>query len=450
MLTTNTELFYPDLMEVVNLFEEGAVLSIVHTGRNDGSFYEHTVAVEDGRFSYAYPRSENASATEEKRLFKRSAKLAVYRALSDYTGKRMPWGSLTGIRPTKLAYQNNADFERFFLDEMLVSPEKTALVGRILQAQKGVYEKDDDNCDFFVGIPFCPSRCAYCSFVSGDIRKNAALVQPYVDTLIKEIETSKSLVKKLRSVYVGGGTPVALPLSELKRVLDAIGPQRVEYTVEAGRPDAINAENVALLKEYGVTRICLNPQTFQDKTLERIGRRHTVRDLYDCYPLTDGFSVNMDLIAGLPRENFEDFRDSLDRCTELEPDNITVHTLALKRGSVLKEATDRLPAGEVERMVEYAQETLSAKGYEPYYLYRQKYMAGNLENTGYTKRGKACVYNIDVMEEIAQNVACGANAVSKAVFGGGERIERYGAPKDISSYIAKIDRIIEEKQKLFP
>lgn len=437
-------------MEVVNLFEEGAALSVTHEASRTDSSYTHAVAVGERRYAYAYPRPKDASATEEKRLFKRSAKLAVYRALSDYTGKQMPWGSLTGIRPTKLAYQQGAEFEGFFRDEMLVSPEKTALVGRILKAQEGVYRKDDENCDFFVSIPFCPSRCTYCSFVSGDIRKNAALVEPYVAALTKEIAAFKPLVKKLRSVYVGGGTPVALPLPALKRVLDAIGPQQVEYTVEAGRPDAIDAENIALLKDYGVTRICLNPQTFQDKTLERIGRKHTVRDLYDRYPLTEGFSVNMDLIAGLPGETFEDFRDSLDRCAALGPDNITVHTLALKRGSALKEETDRLPAGEVERMVEYAQEALSRKGYEPYYLYRQKYMAGNLENTGYTKRGRACVYNIDVMEEIAQNIACGANAVSKAVFNGGERIERYGAPKDIPSYIAKIDRIIEEKHKLFP
>ena len=212
---------------------------------------------------------------------------------------------------------------------------------------------------------------------------------------------------------------------------------------------AISRENLTLLRDYGVTRICLNPQTFQDRTLRLIGRNHTVRDIYDRYPLTKGFSVNMDLIAGLPGERFADFKDSIDRCIELDPDNVTVHTLCLKRGAALKEETDRLPAGEVAEMVEYAHAALAERGYRPYYLYRQKYMAGNLENTGYAKPGTACVYNVDIMEEIAQNVACGANAVSKAVFGGGERIERYGSPKDIPSYLAKLDRIIEEKRKLF-
>ena len=448
-MLTNLTALYPDLMEVVNLFEGGAELNISHVFEQKDGVYAHAVAVEGVPFSFSYPRPDNPSEREEKRLLKRSAKLAVYRALSSYTGKRMPWGSLTGIRPTKLAYKQGADFERFFREEMLVSPEKTALIAQILDAQRGIYEKNDDNGDLFVGIPFCPSRCAYCSFVSGDIRKNAALVEPYVEALVREIAASKSLVKKLRSVYIGGGTPVALPFPLLRKVLDAVGPQSVEYTVEAGRPDAISRENLALLRDYGVTRICLNPQTFQDRTLRLIGRNHTVRDIYDRYPLTKGFSVNMDLIAGLPGERFADFKDSIDRCIELDPDNVTVHTLCLKRGAALKEETDRLPAGEVAEMVEYAHAALAERGYRPYYLYRQKYMAGNLENTGYAKPGTACVYNVDIMEEIAQNVACGANAVSKAVFGGGERIERYGSPKDIPSYLAKLDRIIEEKRKLF-
>ena len=263
-------------MEVVNLFEGGAELNISHVFEQKDGAYAHAVAVEGVPFFFSYPRPDNPSEREEKRLLKRSAKLAVYRALSSYTGKRMPWGSLTGIRPTKLAYQQGADFERFFREEMLVSPEKTALIAQILDAQRGIYEKNDDNGDLFVGIPFCPSRCAYCSFVSGDIRKNAALVEPYVEALVREIAASKPLVKKLRSVYIGGGTPVALPFPLLRKVLDAVGPQSAEYTVEAGRPDAISRENLALLRDYGVTRICLNPQTFQDRTLRLIGRNHTV------------------------------------------------------------------------------------------------------------------------------------------------------------------------------
>ena len=206
-----------------------------------------------------------------------------------------------------------------------------------------------------------------------------------------------------------------------------------------------------LLKKYGVNRICINPQTFNDKTLKVIGRKHTAEDIYRKYALAKefGFTVNMDLIAGLTGESFEDFKFSLDKAVELDPDNITVHTLSLKKGSKLKESTDRLPEGEISKMIDYSVYKLINNGFNPYYMYRQKYMAGNLENTGYTKKGKACVYNVDVMEEITDNLACGANAVTKKLIISENRIERYGAPKDIKTYIEKVDKIIEEKNKFF-
>ena len=224
----------------------------------------------------------------------------------------------------------------------------------------------------------------------------------------------------------------------------------VEYTVEAGRPDAINKENLAILKDFGVTRICVNPQTFSNKTLELLGRNHSAEQVIEKYALAKGdFDINMDLIAGLQGETFEDFEKSLSTAISLNPENLTVHTLCIKKGSSLAEETARLPEGEVEKMVEYAHDTLSSAGYNPYYLYRQKYMAGNLENTGYTKPGKACVYNVDVMEEISQNVACGANAVSKRVFNGGERIERLASPKDLQTYLQKAPTIMQNKEKFF-
>ena len=367
----------------------------------------------------------------------------------------MPWGALTGIRPTKLAYQqirDTGEFEEFFTGVMKVSEEKTSLVKSVIETQKGIWEIDDDNTDFFVFIPFCPSRCKYCSFISADVKSAQKYVDSYVDTLIDEINYSTRFVKKLKSIYIGGGTPVALSNENLEKVLKAVSKVNtgVEFTVEAGRPDAITKENLQILKDYGVTRICINPQTFSDKTLKVLGRNHTALDVIEKYQLAkDSFSVNMDLIAGLTGECFEDFKYSLDTALFLSPDNITVHTLCIKKGSYLAETSERLSGEMVSEMVDYARQTLTQGGYNPYYLYRQKYMAGNLENVGYTKPQRACVYNIDVMEEISSTVACGANAISKRVFNGGERIERSASPKDVKTYIEKMPIIKEQKAKLF-
>ena len=422
---------------------------IIHSAREESGFFINEVNVEGKPYSFA-DRHAYSGELEHKRYFRRYAKLSLYRALSGYTGEKLEWGALTGIRPVKFAYSEGENWREVMGEEMGVSPEKLDMVGRIIEEQKGIYSQSGENADFFVGIPFCPSRCAYCSFVSNEIGREKQIPQ-YVDALCREIEATKPLFKKYRSFYVGGGTPVSLPIRDTERILKAIGNPAVEYTVEAGRPDCITDEVLALLKENGVTRICVNPQTFNDKTLEEIGRKHTARDIFDKYALARkyGFDINMDLIAGLPGENFEDFKYSLDAAAELSPENLTVHTLSLKKGSVLKGKAERLPAGEIKKMIDYSAYKLINEGFSPYYMYRQKYMAGNLENTGYTKKGKACVYNVDVMEEISSNPACGANGVSKRLFKEDDRIERYGAPKDIKTYVEKIDKIIAEKTEFF-
>lgn len=443
----------PDLKEVENLF--GGEFNIRHRFSQSPNKVVNTVTVNGQTYAYGnvVPTFENA--TKEKRFVKRYAKLSLYKALANFTGKDMPWGALTGIRPTKLAYQQleeNGEFEDFFTSTMKVSQQKTALTKAVLDTQKSYYEKNDQNTDFFVFIPFCPTRCKYCSFISADIKHAYKYVNDYVDALVREIEYSAKFVKNLRSIYVGGGTPVSLPNDKLIKVLTALEKinKGVEFTVEAGRPDAITKENLQILKDFGVTRICVNPQTFSNKTLEILGRKHTAEQVVEKYFLAkDLFDVNMDLIAGLEGETQEDFANSLNKAIFLSPENITVHTLCVKRGSSLAEQTERLTAGEVEKMVDYAHQSLSQAGYNPYYLYRQKYMAGNLENVGYAKEGKVCVYNVDVMEEISQNVACGANAVSKRVFNGGERIERLASPKDIQTYLSKLPVILENKEKFY-
>ncbi len=455
MIETKLPEFLNDLKEVENLFDGAKDLTIRHLFADKGGRVVNTVIVGGNCYAFGNLMPENGTEIEKKRLTKRYVKLAVYRALSKHYNKQLPWGALTGIRPTKLAYQQleqTGEFTEFFTDTMQVSKAKTELTQKVISTQSGIYQKNDDNTDFFVFIPFCPTRCKYCSFISSDMRTAEKYVDEYIDALVYEIEKSARLIKKLRSIYIGGGTPVALSDKRLEKVLNALDKINtgVEYTVEAGRPDRITESNLKLLKEHGVTRICVNPQTFNDKTLERIGRSHTALDVYKKYDLAKGlFDVNMDLIAGLDGETFDDFKFSLDKAIELSPEDITVHTLCIKRGSKLSETEERLSGEQVSKMVDYANESLLSAGYNPYYLYRQKYMAGNLENVGYCKDKKACVYNIDVMEEIAQNIACGANAITKRVFNGGERIERTASPKDVPTYIQKINEILDRKNKLF-
>ena len=455
MIDTNLEFLQSELKEVVNLFDCGDSLNIKHRLKDGDGKFVNTVTVNGKVFAYGNLIGSFDGEIERKRLVKRYAKLSLYKALSKFFEKELPWGALTGIRPTKLAYQQmekSGEFTSFFTDVMKVSAPKTALTQAVIDSQKGIYSRNDDNTDFFVFIPFCPSRCKYCSFISADIKSAQKYVDDYVDTLVDEINYSAKFIKNLRSIYIGGGTPVALSDVQLEKVLSAIDKINtgVEYTVEAGRPDAITESNLRLLKKHNVTRICINPQTFSNKTLELLGRNHTAEQVEEKFNLAkDMFSINMDLIAGLEGESFEDFKYSLDKAVMLSPDNITVHTLCIKRGSRLAEIEQRLSGETVDKMVEYAHQTLSANGYFPYYLYRQKNMAGNLENVGYTKPNKACIYNIDVMEEISCTVACGANAISKRVFNGGERIEREASPKDVKTYIDKIETIKLNKTKLF-
>lgn len=454
MIETDLTKILPDLLEVENLFKEYGTLDIRHKFTDSGDKIVNTVIVNGKAYAFGAYIGDKDEITR-KRLIKRYAKLAVYRTLSKTYGVSLSWGSLTGIRPTKLAYQEIAEsgeFIDFFENTLFVSKEKTALTAEVIASQKGIYDTAAGGSDFFVFIPFCPSRCEYCSFISRDVRGAEKLMEEYVPALIREIEESAKHVNKLRSIYVGGGTPVSLSDENLDRVLSAIDKINtgVEFTVEAGRPDAITRAKLDILKAHGVSRISVNPQTFNDETLKRIGRNHTGADVVRAYELSkNDFSVNMDLIAGLPDETADIFQNSLEKTIALNPDNITVHTLCVKKGSRLAETTSGLSAGDCAKCVDFAHERLNGAGYRAYYLYRQKYMAGNLENVGYSKKGKECVFNIDTMEEIANVIACGANGISKRVKNMGERIERYAAPKDVKTYLNKLDEILIKKEEFF-
>ena len=403
------------------------------------------------RFPYA-----PADAMEAKRLEKRYLKIALYGVLVFLTGRELPYGCLTGIRPTKLYAELGEGAHDVFLQDFSVRPEKLALIERIVREQEGLRNPDPGRvADLFVFIPFCPTRCAYCSFVSMPVDRQRKLLRPYTDDLTEEICWLKKRAKKLgysiRAVYVGGGTPTALPLDMLDEVLAACRVRGAkEFTVEAGRPDTITEEALALLKSRGVTRVSVNPQTFNDETLKRIGRRHTAADVERAYALArDRFDVNMDLIAMLPGESAEDFFRTVDRAAELSPANVTVHTLYLKKGSELRTGGYKSTENsEAERMVDYALTKLSASGYEPYYMYRQKYTSGNLENVGYTKPGKACLYNMDVMEEDTTVFAAGAAAISKKVTPAINLIERNANYKEPLEYVKHFDTVMQ-KQKDF-
>lgn len=391
------------------------------------------------------------------RLRKRFAKLAIYNLMVKVSGKTMPWGSLTGIRPTKLADQltrEGQDWQKTFTDILGVSESKTKLVADILQTQGSLHSHKVGCADLYVGIPFCVTRCSYCSFTSGEIDRLKKYVEPYVEALCQDITQTLKFAKEknisINNVYFGGGTPTSLSAKQLDEIMSCIDVTPVEYTVEAGRPDTIDKDKLDVFAKHGVHRVSINPQTFNQSVLDVIGRKHTVEEIYEKYALAKsyGFTINMDLIAGLPCETYEMFCYSVDEAIALDPDNITVHTLALKHGSVLKEQNYE-GASDVCKMVEYSRQRLYSAGYMPYYMYRQKYMAENLENVGYCKPNTPCLYNIGIMEEISDILACGTNAISKRIISSENRIERSANAKDVITYIERNADYISKKFQLF-
>ncbi|MEG2015208.1 MAG: coproporphyrinogen dehydrogenase HemZ, partial [Clostridia bacterium] len=298
---------------------------------------------------------------------------------------------------------------------------------------------------------------SYCSFTSGEIDKLHKYVEPYVNKLCMEIDRTLQLIRdnnlQIINVYFGGGTPTSLSCEQLKKILQHLDVKPREYCIEAGRPDTIDEEKLDLFQEYGVNRISINPQTFNQRILDKVGRKHTVKDIYNkfCLARQYNFIINMDLIAGLPSEMYQEFCYSVDETIKLHPDNITVHTLAIKRGSLLRNAEESNYSEEnnVNEMVRYSHTRLYQEGYAPYYLYRQKYMKDNLENVGFCRNHTPSLYNIDIMEETRSIVACGTNAISKRVFSEENRIERCANPKDVITYIDRLEEFIERKERLF-
>ena len=369
---------------------------------------------------------------------------AFFLAARALTGVTPPWGMLTGVRPDKPVTwalsegKSPAQAQAMLEDEYFVTPDRAALAvetgAQALQAARGLGPRD---IAVYVGIPFCPTRCAYCSFVSQSVEKSFSLVSPYVDALVEEIRAGGRMVReqdlRCRAFYMGGGTPTTLTAEQMDRVLTAFEEAFDrstcgEVTVEAGRPDTITAEKLAVLKAHGVDRVSVNPQTMEDHVLRAIGRRHTAAELSAAMELVAKYDfphVNMDLIAGLPEDTPDGFRRSLDTCIAFGTDNVTVHTLALKKGSRILLEGLRIPAPEaVADMLDYAAPTLRAAGFAPYYLYRQKYMSGSFENIGWSRDGAQCLYNIYIMSELCSILSFGAGGSTKMVESGTNHIER--------------------------
>ena len=379
-----------------------------------------------------------------------------------------PWGMLTGVRPDKpvtwaLEDGKSPEEARAYLEEhYFVTPSRAALALETgATAAKAARRLEKRDIDVYVGIPFCPTRCAYCSFVSQSVERSFALVPPYVDALCGEISAGGEMVRRaglrVRTFYMGGGTPTTLTAEQMDRVLTAFETSFdrtacEEITVEAGRPDTITAEKLVVLRTHGVTRVSVNPQTFEENVLRAIGRCHTAADIDRAMELVArcGFPhVNMDLIAGLPEDTAEGFRRSLDRCLTYGPDDITVHTLALKKGSRILTEGLRIPGAEtVAEMLDYASPTLRTAGYRPYYLYRQKYMSGSFENIGWCRPGTAGLYNIYMMEEMHSIVSLGGGAMTKINLPDG-RLERFHNPKFPQQYLERIDDVLAQKDAAF-
>ena len=405
---------------------------------------------------------------ETVRLRRRALQQSVYLAARQLLPQEPAWGALAGVRPTKITTKHlleggtPASAERMLKDVYYVTPDRRKLAVACSQSTvKAVELLEPEDISLYVGIPFCPTRCTYCSFVSRTVGRKTELLEPYLDALLKEIEVTGALLRKsgrrLRTIYIGGGTPSTLSTPQLERLMDAISgafdlSRCLEFTVEGGRPDTLDEQKLRSIRDHGANRMSINPQTMENSVLRACGRPHKAEDILRAYhqAAEAGFeAINMDLIAGLPEDTVEGFCRSLHQVAALKPSNITVHTLALKKGADLFEKRRSLPtAQQVTEMVAYANKTLTAQGYRPYYLYRQKYMSGSFENVGWSRDGMDCLYNIYMMEELHTILSLGGGGMNKVNLPDGT-LRRFHNPKFPEQYIALIDRVLEQKRELF-
>ena len=461
--------FEQDIRELLMAFYPGE--TFIHEEKEECRFslmgtYENEIFTmkftDQPEITAQLPYPEGADRLEIKNEIKRQ----LYRLLEKRTGKELPWGTLTGIRPTKIPMAKleqgwtEEEIFHFMKETYYTSDEKIDLSIEIAKREREILAPLDyeNGYSLYIGIPFCPTTCLYCSFTSYPISKWKGRTGEYLTALFDEMAyvAEKMAGKTLDTVYFGGGTPTALSHEELDLLLTKLEElfdlsHVKELTVEAGRPDSITEEKLLVLKKHHVTRISINPQTMKQKTLDLIGRRHTVEEVKEKFSLArslDFDNINMDLIIGLPGESLEDVKDTMEEMKALKPDSITVHSLAIKRASrlnLLKEQYEHLSCKNPEEMIEVTAKASRELGLEPYYLYRQKNMAGNFENVGYALPGKAGIYNILIMEEKQTIVACGAGTSTKVVYPQENRLERVENVKDVDQYISRLEEMKKKK-----
>lgn len=460
--------FEQDIRELLMAFYPGE--KFAHQETEGVDFYvkgepgqgQYVLDVDGDRREFEVPDGDRL---ETKNRIKRN----LYQMLASRTGRELPWGTLTGIRPTKIPLTkleegwNREEIMDFMKKTYYAGDDKIHLSVEIAERERQILSSIsyENGYSLYVGIPFCPTTCLYCSFTSYPIGKWEKRMDEYLEALSRELSytAEKMRGKKLETIYFGGGTPTALSAEHLERVICEV--ERLfdrsgvlEFTVEAGRPDSITREKLEVLKRHGVTRISINPQTMNQKTLDLIGRRHTVEMVKEKFLLARemGFdNINMDLIIGLPGEGMEELSHTLEEIRALSPDSLTVHSLALKRAARLKLEWDQyvdLGMVNTQEMIDLTASFARELGMEPYYLYRQKNMAGNFENVGYSLPGKACIYNILIMEEMQTIAACGAGTTTKVVFPGENRRERTENVKDVEQYIQRVGEMIGRKDEL--
>ena len=445
-------------------FEGDGAVSTLHRGKT--WLTASTTITKNGISNTAVKRLK--ASEETVRLRRRILQQSYYLAALPLLPKVPAWGALSGVRPTKLTTKHlleggtEKSAAKLMEDTYFVTPQRARLAvdcSRATVQAASLLEEND--VSLYVGIPFCPTRCAYCSFVSRTIGKRTELMEPYLEALHQELRHTATLMassgKRVRTIYIGGGTPTTLTTPQMERLLKCITEsfdlsRCIEFTVEGGRPDTLDQEKLSAIARCGADRMSINPQTMVDSVLKACGRRHSADHIRESYAqaVNAGYkAINMDLIAGLPTDDFEGFKSSLDQVIALSPANITVHTLAIKKGADLFERREGLSSDtEVARMVDYAEEALRSAGYEPYYLYRQKYMSGSFENVGWCRPGTPCLYNIYMMEELHTIVSVGAGGMNKVNFPDGT-LRRFHNPKFPEQYIEMIDDVFKQKDELF-
>ncbi|WP_411168076.1 coproporphyrinogen III oxidase [Clostridium sp. MB05] len=453
-----------DVYQMFNIYFPLDELKFVEDG-------DYIVNIEEQKVSLTYKEFYKESTLGES--LKEDIKRLIFSSLREITGDYYPWGILVGIRPSKIALnyleegRSEEEIIEIFKNRHLASEEKAKLCIEVAKKEKRFVNKNEKNIAIYIGMAFCPTRCFYCSFTANPIGGNKKLVNPYLEALTYEIREMKKYVDErdlnIESVYFGGGTPTAVNNEEFESIMKEIYNAFVldkdifEFTVECGRPDSITLEKLQTMKKYNTTRISINPQTMNDNTLKMIGRGHTSKDVIDKFKLARdlGFNdINMDMIIGLPGEGIDEVKFTAQEILKLHPDSLTVHGLSLKRASILyenfilKKGIQIKKQNELSQMYEESRYISEKLNIEPYYMYRQKNMVGNMENLGYSKEGKECLYNIQMIEDKQTIIALGADAVSKVVFLRENRIERFGNVKDIREYTSRIKEMVEAKKKL--